>query len=470
MRKMARAIAVASVVSIGLSSLFISPSQAAQKSQVTVPSPAIVSVLPGATSTTLVVTYSPVPVVEVDPATAAGENIYEVSLDNQTWWPCAEPTAEEIAATQATCNLVSLQASRSYGVYLRTSLQQEFLPGSYTVVDSSVATGPVVGTTQLSSGTDPDKPTKLPSPRAWVGAKFNAASNSLGVDGTKVALGVGTLPKIIFSRDIPDKAVVENHLYVSAQLPNGKVRAVPGAWGWVSERSAVFRPKDYWPGRSIIRIVSTLDRAVLGKSGKTWLIGSKKLNTTFQFRTARKLVAKVDGRTTQMKVFIDGEKVKTFKVSLGKNEWETRNGTKVISTAKEEDKTYLSESLGLTDPEDQYELDAKWNTRLTPTGEFIHSAPWAYSRIGRYNGSHGCTNMFQQDAEWIFNKTIPGDVVLYTNTGGEIVEPWNGPGGLWNIPWSKWIKKSALGSGTGVVDTDTNAGTGSLADAKPASA
>ena len=238
----------------------------------------------------------------------------------------------------------------------------------------------------------------------------------------------------------------------------------------MSERSAVFRPKDYWPGRSIIRIVSTLDRAVLGKSGKTWLIGSKKLNTTFQFRTARKLVAKVDGRTTQMKVFIDGEKVKTFKVSLGKNEWETRNGTKVISTAKEEDKTYLSESLGLTDPEDQYELDAKWNTRLTPTGEFIHSAPWAYSRIGRYNGSHGCTNMFQQDAEWIFNKTIPGDVVLYTNTGGEIVEPWNGPGGLWNIPWSKWIKKSALGSGTGVVDTDTNAGTGSLADAKPASA
>jgi len=24
------------------------------------------------------------------------------------------------------------------------------------------------------------------------------------------------------------------------------------------------------------------------------------------------------------------------------------------------------------------------------------------------------------------------------------VEPWNGPGGLWNITWARWLKKSAL--------------------------
>jgi hypothetical protein len=33
------------------------------------------------------------------------------------------------------------------------------------------------------------------------------------------------------------------------------------------------------------------------------------------------------------------------------------------------------------------------------------------------------------------------------------VEPGNGPGGLWNIPWEKWLKKSALRSITGTVDT-----------------
>ena len=78
--------------------------------------------------------------------------------------------------------------------------------------------------------------------------------------------------------------------------------------------------------------------------------------------------------------------------------------------------------------------------------------------------------MYVDDAKWIFNETIPGDVVFYTNTGGNVNEPWNGPGGLWNIPWNKWLKKSALSAGDKKVDTDTNAGTGSLADAKPASA
>ncbi len=78
--------------------------------------------------------------------------------------------------------------------------------------------------------------------------------------------------------------------------------------------------------------------------------------------------------------------------------------------------------------------------------------------------------MFTADAEWFYKNTIPGDIVFYTNTGGSIVEPWNGPGGLWNIPWSKWIKKSALSSGTNSIDTNVNAGTGSLSQAKPASA
>jgi hypothetical protein len=61
--------------------------------------------------------------------------------------------------------------------------------------------------------------------------------------------------------------------------------------------------------------------------------------------------------------------------------------------------------------------------------------------------------MFESDAKWIFDKTIPGDVVYYVNTGGEVVPAWNGPGGLWNIPWDEWVKKSALGSVTGNPDT-----------------
>ncbi len=193
----------------------------------------------------------------------------------------------------------------------------------------------------------------------------------------------------------------------------------------------------------------------MGKSGGKYVIGSDNLATTYTFKTARKLIIKVDGSTDRMKVYVDGKKVKDFGVSLGKKDWETRNGVKVISTLKEPLHTYTSTSLNL-DPavETPYVLeDIPWNTRLTPTGEFIHAAPWAYGRIGRYNGSHGCTNMFESDAKWIYDKTIPGDVVLYVNTGGPDVQSWNGPGGLWNIPWDEWLEKSAVGSGDGKPDT-----------------
>ncbi len=229
---------------------------------------------------------------------------------------------------------------------------------------------------------------------------------------------MGTLPKISFTRAIPDKLVVETHLTVQAILADGRVKKVKGAWGWMSDRSAVFRPIKYWPGNATITVTSTLDRAVMGKSGSKYVVGSRDLATTWTFRTARKFIAKVDGQKVNMRVWIDGKKVRTIPVSLGKDEWETRNGVKVISTQKEPTHTYLSTSLNLG-PEEEYELEAPWNTRLTPTGEFIHTATWAYGRIGRYNGSHGCTNMYEADAKWIYDKTIPGDVVLYENTGGD---------------------------------------------------
>lgn len=393
--------------------------------------PTITTVVAGPVGGQLVVSYAA-------PASDGGAPItsYDASIDGGvTWWTCAPQPGS--------CTLTSLVNGRTYAVALR----------AVNAVGPGPASAPVSGVPVLPAGSDPDKPVPLPKPRATVTATFNAASNSLGVDGSRVRLGVGTLPKLTFSRAITDKRVAETHLKVMATLADGQQRAVPGAWGWVDDRSAVFRPKKWWPGRATITITSTMDGAVLGRSGSVYLVGAKSLATTYTFRTARKLIAKVDGSRVRMKVFIDDVLVKSFPVSLGKDEWETREGVKVISAAKEPTHTYTSTALGLDESEESYVLeDIPWNTRLTPTGEFIHSAPWAYGRIGRYNGSHGCTNMFEKDAKWIYDRTIPGDVVVYTNTGGEPVQSWNGPGGLWNIPWAQWLKKSALGSVTGNPD------------------
>jgi lipoprotein-anchoring transpeptidase ErfK/SrfK len=418
----------------------VATSSASAAPRVVVPAaPAISKVSGGAVSGQLVVSYTA-------PVSDGGSAVtgYEVTVDaGVTWWPCV--------GTDGTCTLTNLTNGRAYTVSLR----------AVNAAGPSAASVPATGTPSVPAGTDPDKPKKLPKPRVWVNASFNAAGNKLGVDGSEYRLGVGTLPQLTFSRAIPDKRVAESHLTVKALLEDGRTRTVKGAWGWVSDRTVVFRPAKYWPGRATITITSTMDRAVMGKQGKDYVVGSGNLATTYTFRTARKLIARVDGSTSQMKVYIDGHKVKTFGVSLGKDEWETRNGVKVISTDKEPTHTYTSTSLNL-DPavEAPYELVAPWNTRLTPTGEFIHTAKWAYSRIGRYNGSHGCTNMFEQDAKWIFDKTVPGDVVEYVNTGGETVQSWNGPGGLWNIPWDQWLKKSALGSVNGSIDT-SNATVGS---------
>ena len=375
---------------------------------------------------------------------------YQASPDGFRWFDCPN--------LSGSCTLVELSNGREYRVSLR----------AVNAAGTSPAARPVLTIPALALGEDPDKPAVLPRPRTRVTARFEAAGNSLGVRGARTKLGVGTLPTLSFSRAIPRKAAVESHLYVTATDKQGRTTSVPGSWGWTSDRTVIFRPKDYWPGNSTIRITSTIDDAVLGKAKGRYLIGSSKLARTYTFRTDRSLIAEVDGATKRMKVFIDGERVQDFPVSLGKAGWETRNGAKVISTDKEAFKVYRSASLGLTDPDDFYELDAPWNVRLTPTGEFLHSAPWAYGRLGRYNGSHGCTNMYSKDAKWIYDNTIPGDVVTFRRTGGDMMEPWNGPGGLWNIPWNKWEKKSALSSGNSRPDATSI--DGDPADARPAGA
>ncbi len=358
----------------------------------------------------------------------------EFSLDSGPWTTCVQELG--------TCTVSGLMNGRTYRIALRST----------NAAGVSSPAGPASAVPVAPHGVDPDKPAQIVGKVRAVTATFEAAGNNLGVSGARTRLGVGTLPELTFSAPITNKAAVERHLVVTGTDGAGATAVVPGAWGWLGDRRVVFRPQSYWPAKSTVTITSTLGGVLLGREGGAALVGSPALDVAHTFGTARAFVALVDGSTKNMRVWIDGKLVKTFRVSLGGPEWETRNGVKVISVAKEEHKVYRSTSLGITDPADAYELPAPWNTRLTPTGEFIHSAPWAYGRLGRYNGSHGCTNMFEQDAKWIFDTTIPGDVVMYRNTGGSRVEPWNGPGGLWNIPWNSWVKKSALGNATGAVD------------------
>lgn len=395
--------------------------------------PVVTTVNAGATSGAVTVQLAEIP----------GVTVWEFSVNNGiTWQACG-------AVTEG-CTITGLTDGQATPAMIRGVSDSG--PGSVAMVDVTAQT--------------PIPP--LPKPRIWTSVSFNAAGNGLGVDGSKVKLGVGTLPELTFSRPITDKAAVERGLRVTATTNGRSPRVVPGAWGWQSDRRVVFRPKTWWPAHSVIIIKSDLGREVLGRSGNKFVIGRKDLNTVFTFRTGRKLVAMVDGARKQMTVRIDGKVKHRFPVSLGKAGWETRNGPKVVYTAKEANKVYTSQAIGIMDPALAYSLPAKWNTRLTPTGEFIHTATWAYGRLGIANGSHGCTNMREEHAKWIYDETVPGDVIDFKNTGGGTVESWNGPGGLWNIPWDRWLLKSALNNPAGKADTKRDPG--SVASAPPVGA
>lgn len=249
-------------------------------------------------------------------------------------------------------------------------------------------------------------------------------------------VGVGYPIIVRFSEPIEDKAAAQAGLSVSVNQPTAV-----GSWAWIEDDAVYYRPKDYWPGHAKITVTIDLAGTDLGKNGKTSLYGAADQDRSVTFKTGKRVISYVNAKTHRMKVTIDGKTVKNFGVSLGKPGFETRSGVKVVHE-KYVAKRMTSQALGLTN--ETYDLIAPYAVRITPTGEFVHGAPWASGRIGVYNGSHGCTNLQSWDAKWFYyNAGRTGDVVESVGTRKKM-ETWNGLGGPWNYTWKQWLKMSAI--------------------------
>lgn len=278
-------------------------------------------------------------------------------------------------------------------------------------------------------------PTKKPKPKPKPKKKIERVRVSISPSSGK--FGVGQLITARFSSPVRYKAKAEAGMRVTSRDPLPK-----GAWGWINSTTAVYRPKTFWPGRTRIAVRLNLRKVPLNSDAKTRWVGGKTTDRKQSWRTARSFIARINGKTHQMRVYRNGVLVKVFGVSLGKPGFRTRSGVKVITGEKYRVIRMTSESLGLTD--EFYDLQVPYAVRITPTGEFVHAAPWAASRIGVFNGSHGCTNLHTIDARWFYNNVQPGDVTVTKGTGRPM-ETWNGtPGSYWNYPWKDWKAKSAL--------------------------
>lgn len=280
----------------------------------------------------------------------------------------------------------------------------------------------------------PTTPTVRPLPSSSLPSSYVNVTVSPSSGST---VGVAYPVTATFSAPVTDRVAAEHHMHVYV---NGVFSS--GAWYWRTPRVAVFRTAKFWPGHATILLKLALAGVQIGGTSTVRYVGRSTTTRLYTLHTARALIVHVDGIKHLFSVAIDGKLVKVFKTSLGKPGYETRSGIKAVME-KYVLRHMTSVEAGITDPKDQYDLMVPFAVRITPTGEFIHGAPWALARLGRWNGSHGCTNLSVPDAQWFFTTVVPGDAVVTTGTSRPM-EDWNGIGAPYNIPWSSWLAHSAL--------------------------
>lgn len=263
-------------------------------------------------------------------------------------------------------------------------------------------------------------------PKKTVDGQFNYFMNNDTV-------GVGMPVRIEFSQPVKNKAAVEKNLKISSSKPTA------GAWSWSwDSQSVTFRPQSFWPANTKVKVAAALK----GVQFAPGVYGERDMKAGF--KTGQSIVSTVDARTLMMTVRRNGKVIRSIPVTTGKPGFETRSGIKPIM-AKEG--TVVMDAASGGTPQgsaDYYRLTVNYSMRLTPSGEFVHAAPWSVGSQGQSSVSHGCIGMSTGNAIWLYNMSRVGDVVIVKNTGRQ-QDLGNGITD-WNIKWSKWLQRSKTGT------------------------
>ncbi|MGH3328674.1 MAG: Ig-like domain-containing protein, partial [Streptomycetales bacterium] len=247
-------------------------------------------------------------------------------------------------------------------------------------------------------------------------------------------VGVGMPLLVTLSESVDNRAAVERALQVEAKP------ATEGGWYWLDDRTLRYRPKKYWePGTDV-----TLHVRLTGVDAGGGVWGAETRDIAFDIGDS--MVSIVDDSTQMMKVYRNGDHIRTIPISDGKDGFRTRGGVKVIMS---QHRSYdmNSASIGI-DPSsaEGYDLsDVPYAMRVTGSGEFLHAAPWRESAgvFGVERSSHGCIGMTTADAAWLYGQSRPGDVVKVLHSPEPPPPVWNGYSG-WNLSWHEWQKGSAF--------------------------
>ncbi|MFI5895899.1 Ig-like domain-containing protein [Actinoplanes sp. NPDC051513] len=271
-------------------------------------------------------------------------------------------------------------------------------------------------------------------PKAVAGITFQA--NGMGSLKTGGTYGVGQPVIVAFSRAVKNKAAAEKAITVET------TPSVPGKFFWVNNTIVHWRPSKYWAKGTTVKVSVDALGVHLGNGtyGKT--------NAKTHFTIGRALVAISDNNTHRTRVYVDGKMVRDMACSNGKGGYTTISDGKQIHfwtqsgphvvLSKERRHTMSSASYGLTDPTNPNYYDpevVEYCTRISYSGEFLHAAPWNHS-LGRANISHGCVNLSNADAQWVYESFLVGDVVEVRHTPKGL--PVGDGLGDWTVSYDKY--------------------------------
>lgn len=275
-------------------------------------------------------------------------------------------------------------------------------------------------------------------PQKQTGVTLTTTSGAELRDGA--TYGVGTVIVARFDSPIGDRAAAERRMQVTTTPP------VVGAWSWVNDQKAHWRPRDYFPANARVRVAANVYGADLGDGS----YGRQDRSVGFRIGPSHVTVA--DDVTKQVSVYVDGTLVRTMPTSMGRGGTETVGGKTIafwtqpgVYTVMDKANPVMMDSSTYGLPVNSasgYRISVPYATRISPDGIYLHEREATVWAQGNTNVSAGCLNLSAEDARWFYELSQPGDVVEIRNTGGKPLEQWQN--GDWSVPWREWLQGSAI--------------------------
>jgi lipoprotein-anchoring transpeptidase ErfK/SrfK len=228
--------------------------------------------------------------------------------------------------------------------------------------------------------------------------------------------GVGMVVVARFDAAVGDRHAAEQQLAASTNPP------VSGAWYWVDDRTAHWRPPQYYEPGTTVTV-----------GGVTFTVGASHVSVA-------------DDATKQVTVYDSGKLVRTMPTSMGRGGTDKVGNTTLsfwtppgVYTVMDKSNPVVMDSSTYGLPINShlgYRESIPWAVRISSDGIYMHELDATVWAQGNTDTSHGCLNLNHDNAQWFYNFSIPGDVVEVRNTGGKPLQLWQN--GDWSVPWDQW--------------------------------